>query len=318
METYDFDLVVIGSGPGGYVAAIRAAQLGLKTACIEKREFLGGTCLNVGCIPSKTLLHSSEMYSKVKKEGKTLGILAEDISFDWDLMQERKKKVIQGLNDGVHGLFKKNKVVKIVGEARFETPHQVIVKGQDKPISSRFFIIATGSEPTELPFLPFDEEKIVSSTGALSLQEVPSRLAVVGAGVIGVELGSVFQRLGSQVTFIEFMDSICPQFDPAISKALQESLTKQGMEFWLSSKVTKASKDKKIELSVESKEGLKKTLETDVVLVCVGRKPYTKGLCLDKVGIALTAQGLIPVDENFKTTHPHILAIGDVIDGPIS
>ncbi len=311
----EYDVVVIGSGPAGYVAAIRAAQLGLKAACIEKRQTLGGTCLNVGCIPSKTLLHSSEMYSKVKKEGKHLGILGESLSFDWDLMQSRKNKVIQGLGLGIEGLFKKNKVVKIIGEASFKTPH--VLKVGDQEISSRFFIIATGSEPTPLPFLPFDEQKVLSSTGALSIATIPKHLAVIGAGVIGVELGSVFQRLGSQVTFVEFMDRICPQFDTALSISLQESLTKQGMEFLLSSKVESADLTSGVELSITAKDGSLKKLKADAVLVAVGRRAFTKNLNLDKIGIALTPQGLIPVDSNFKTSHPHILAIGDVVDGPM-
>jgi dihydrolipoamide dehydrogenase len=311
----EYDVVVIGSGPAGYVAAIRSAQLGLKTACIEKRDALGGTCLNVGCIPSKTLLHSSEMYFKVKKEGKQLGILGDTLSFDWDLMQARKNKVIQGLGSGIEGLFKKNKVVKIIGEASFKTPH--LLKVGDQEISSRFFIIATGSEPTPLPFLPFDEQKILSSTGALSVSTIPKRLAVIGAGVIGVELGSVFQRLGSQVTFVEFMDRVCPQFDASLSTSLQEALTKQGMEFLFSSKVESADLTSGVELSISTKDGSLKKLQADAALVAVGRRAFTKNLQLDQIGIAVTLQGLIPVDSNFKTSQPHILAIGDVVDGPM-
>ncbi|MBX9924303.1 MAG: dihydrolipoyl dehydrogenase [Rhabdochlamydiaceae bacterium] len=315
----EFDVVVIGAGPAGYVAAIRCAQLGLKTACIEKRETLGGTCLNVGCIPSKTLLYASELYYNAKNKGKSLGLLGESLSFDWKIMQERKGKVIQGLNEGAAGLFKKNKVVRIQGEASFETPHLLLVRTNsgDQKISARFFIIATGSLPTELPFLPFDEKKVLSSTGALSISEIPKRLAVIGAGVIGVELGSVFQRLGSQVTFIEFMDRICPQFDPAISSSLQESLTKQGMKFQLQSKVTSAKIESVVELSVSPKDGAEQIVQADAVLVAVGRKPYTEGLGLEKIGLTLTAQGLLQVNSNFATAHPHILAIGDVIDGPM-
>jgi dihydrolipoamide dehydrogenase len=315
----EFDVVVIGAGPAGYVAAIRCAQLGLKTACVEKRDTLGGTCLNVGCIPSKTLLYASELYYQAKNKGKSLGILGESLTFDWNVMQDRKKKVIQGLNEGVVGLFKKNKIVRIQGEASFETPHQITVRTSDseKKISARFFIIATGSIPTELPFLPFDEKKVLSSTGALSLSEIPKRLAVIGAGVIGVELGSVFQRLGSQVTFIEFMDRICPQFDPVISSALQESLTKQGMKFQLQSKVTSAKVGSVVELSIASNEGSAQSLEADAVLVAVGRRAYTQGLGLEKIGLTLTPQGLFQVNNNFATAHPHILAIGDVIDGPM-
>jgi dihydrolipoamide dehydrogenase len=311
----EYDVVVIGSGPAGYVAAIRSAQLGLKTACIEKTDTLGGTCLNVGCIPSKTLLHASETYFKVKKEGKKLGILGESLSFDWDLMQERKSKVIQDLCMGIEGLFKKNKVVKILGEASFKTPH--ILQVGEQEITSRFFIIATGSEPTPLPFLPFDEKKVLSSTGALSMGAIPKRLAVIGAGVIGVELGSVFQRLGSQVTFIEFMDKICPQFDVSLSSSLQESLTKQGMEFLLSSKVESADLTSGVELSIKAADGSLKKVQADAVLVAVGRRSFTKNLKLDQIGIPVTPQGLIPVDSNFKTTHPHILAIGDVVEGPM-
>jgi dihydrolipoamide dehydrogenase len=311
----EYDVVVIGSGPGGYVAAIRAAQLGLKTACIEKRDSLGGTCLNVGCIPSKTLLHSSELYWKVKKEGKELGLLGESLGFDWEQMQGRKNKVIKSLNQGITGLFNKNKITKISGEATFESPE--VLRVGEKQISARFFIIATGSEPTELPFLPFDEEKVISSTGALSLKKIPQKLAVIGAGVIGVELGSVFQRLGSQVTFVEFMDRICPQFDPSLSKSLQGSLVKQGMEFLLSTKVTSAKVSSDVELTLSEQDGSTKVLNADVVLVAVGRRAYTQGLGLDRAGISLSPQGLIPVDSDFKTSQAHILAIGDVVDGPM-
>jgi dihydrolipoamide dehydrogenase len=317
----EFDVIVIGSGPAGYVAAIKAAQLGLKTACVEKRQTLGGTCLNVGCIPSKTLLHASELYYKVKKEGQAFGILGEALSFDWDKMQEKKRKVIQNLNEGIGGLFKKNKVVKMEGEASFLSPHELVVVSKEgsKTFSSKFFIIATGSEEVALPFLPFDQKRVLSSTGALSLETVPKRLGVIGAGVIGVELGSVFQRLGSQVIFIEFMDRICPQFDPSISTALQDALSKQGMLFSLSSKVVSASlEEQTVLLKIAPKEGgAEREERVDAVLVAVGRRAYHKGLGLEKIGIALSPQGLIAVDGEFRTSHPHILAIGDVIDGPM-
>ncbi len=314
-----FDVVVIGSGPAGYVAAIRSAQLGLKTACIEKRETLGGTCLNVGCIPSKTLLYATELYYNAKNKGKALGILGEDLAFDWNAAQERKNKVIHGLHEGVAGLFRKNKVVSIQGEASFETPHLLTVRTADaeKKISARFFIIATGSVPTELPFLPFDEKKVLSSTGALSASSIPKRLTVVGAGVIGVELGSVFLRLGSQVTCIEFMDRICPQFDPSLSAALQDSLTKQGMKFQLQSKVESAKVESVVDLTVLAKDGSAQIVQSDAVLVAVGRKAYTQGLGLEKIGISTTPQGLLPVNRNFATIHSHIFGIGDVIDGPM-
>lgn len=317
-ETYD--VVVIGSGPAGYVAAIRAAQLGLKVACIEKRETLGGTCLNVGCIPSKTLLHASELFWKLKKESKDFGVKIDEkaLSFDWNQLQDKKNKVISGLNEGIKGLFKKNKITWITGEARFETPHLLSVssKAEHKAVSASFFIIATGSIPIELPFLPFDEKKVLSSTGALSLEKIPNRLAVVGAGVIGVEIGSVFQRLGSQVTFIEFTERVCPQFDQTISSALQESLVKQGMKFFLNSKVTGATIEEKIvHLNIASKENRIENLEADAVLVAVGRKAYSAGLGLEKIGITLTDRGLIPIDDSFRTNNSHILAIGDVVEG---
>lgn len=316
----EFDVVVIGAGPAGYVAAIRAAQLGMKTACVEKREALGGTCLNEGCIPSKTLLHSSELFWKMQKEGGQLGIFAESISCDWNRMLARKEEVIKGLGEGIRGLFKKNKISWIFGEASFETAHSLNVSTKEgqKKISSRFFIIATGSEPIALPFLPFDEKRVLSSTGALSLSSVPKKLVVVGAGVIGVELGSVFQRLGSKVVFVEFMDRVCPTFDPSLSSSLQASLTKQGMEFLLSTKVTEAKlNSQEIELTLQSKEGLLSAVQADVVLVSVGRKAFIKGLSVEKIGLVVTSQGRLEVDGNFRTNIPHILAIGDAIDGPM-
>ena len=313
----DFDVAVIGAGPGGYVAAIRLSQLGMKTVCIEKAE-LGGTCLNVGCIPSKTLLHASELLWKVKNEGKNLGVEAA-VSCDFSRMQERKREVIQELNQGITGLFKKNKVTLVRGSASFESLQVISVSQKEgkRQIRAKFFIIATGSEPTALPFLPFDEKRVLSSTGALSLDKVPKRLAVIGAGVIGVELGSVYSRLGSEVHFIEFMDRICPLFDKALSSALEASLTKQGMQFSLSSLVTRAFLDENVRLEVKDKEGALKEVVADAVLVAIGRKPFFEGLGLEKIGIALNSKGLIPIDGNFRTVHSHILAIGDIVDGPM-
>ncbi len=311
-----FDVAVIGSGPAGYVAAIRLSQLGMKTVCIEEKE-LGGTCLQVGCIPSKTLLHASELIWKVQQEGKVLGIDG-SIFPDWDRMQDRKKEVIGELEHGILGLFKKNKVTLIKGTASFSSKDTLVISGKDeRKIQAKHFLIATGSSPIALPFLPFDEERVVSSTGALSLKKIPKRLIVVGAGVIGVELGSVFKRLGADVHFVEFMDTICPGLEVSLSKALHESLERQGMRFSLSTKVVEGSLGEDIRLTVENKEGIKEDLFADVVLVCIGRKPFTERLKLENAGISVDAKGFIPVDSNFRTKQPHILAVGDVIDGPM-
>lgn len=307
----EFDVVVIGSGPGGYVAAIRAAQLGLKTACIEKDKALGGTCLNVGCIPSKCLLQSSELYAEIKHNGKMHGIDA-DPKVNFPQMMKRKGEVIQGFNMGIQGLFKKNKVTHIPGTATFKDPQTVTVDG--KEIKGKHFILATGSEPTPLPFLKFDEEKVLSSTGALALKEIPRKMIVVGAGIIGVELGSVYSRLGAEVQFVEFLDRICPTLDAAVSKALEQTLTAQGLTFKLTSKVAGAEVKKEgVYLQIEGGE----TLSADVVLLAIGRRPYTQNLGLDKVGITPNERGFLQIDANFRTSQPHIYAIGDIVDGPM-
>lgn len=288
-----YDVIVIGSGPGGYVAAIRAAQLGLKTACIEKNKTLGGTCLNVGCIPSKVLLHDSEG------------------SKDFAKMMKRKNEVISGFTGGIEGLFKKNRIEWIQGKASLIEPHKVLVDGAI--FEAKQIILATGSEPISLPFLPFDEKNILSSTGALSLPKVPKKMLVVGAGVIGVELGSVYQRLGSEVTFVEFLDRICPAFDICLSKALLKSLSQQGMVFHLSHKVIKADGTT---LTLQGASA-KSQLSADVVLVAVGRKPFSEGLGLEALGIQKNAKGFVQVDGEFRTFQPHIFAIGDLIEGPM-
>lgn len=316
----EFDVVIIGAGPAGYVAAIRCAQLGLKTACVEKRMELGGTCLNVGCIPSKTLLHSTELFYKIKKDGTKLGIFTDGLSLQFSKMMERKKEVVSTLNEGVKGLFKKNKVTLFTGNASFVSTHTLSVSQgpTSEQINAKYFILATGSEPMPLPFLPFDERRIVSSTGALSLSAIPQKLVVIGAGVIGVELGSVYARLGSAVTFVEFLDKICPTLDVAVSKAFQEILTKQGMQFHLSSKVTGIDlSEKNSTVKVVKADGSQMNLEADVVLVSIGRRPYTQNLGLDKAGIELTLKGQVPIDGRFRTKAPHIYAIGDIVDGPM-
>lgn len=316
--TETFDVLVIGSGPGGYVAAIRAAQLGLKTACVEK-EKLGGTCLNVGCIPSKALLHSSELYKMLKTQAKNHGIEIGNLSCNFSQMMLRKQKIVTSFNEGIAGLFKKNKVTHFFGKASLQSPTTVLVSNEKshQEISARNMILATGSEPIALPFLPFDERRILSSTGALNLQQIPKKIVVIGAGIIGVELGSVYCRLGSQVTFIEFLDRICPTLDESLSKELQRQLQVQGMQFHLSSKVTSAQiNDQQITLKFMTGQS---TLEAnaDVVLVCIGRKPYTQGLGLEKTGILANEKGFVKVDGLFRTNVSNVYAIGDIIEGPM-
>ncbi len=306
-----YDLIVIGSGPGGYVAAIRAAQLGLKVACVDKRKELGGTCLNVGCIPSKALLHSTELYWKMTHDAKDLGIEAGPCSFSLTQMMNRKSKVVTSFNEGIAALFNKNKITFIPGAAKITSQTTVQVAGES--YETKYILIATGSEPTQLPFLPFDEKRIVSSTGALSLSKVPEKLLIIGAGVIGLELGSVYSRLGSKVTFLEFMDRVCPTLEADLSKELQKALTAQGMTFYLSTKVTGADLNAN-EIVLRTDQG---THAADVVLVAVGRKPYTAQLGLESVGISLTLKGTIPINNRFQTTVPTIYAIGDVVDGPM-
>lgn len=310
-----FDVVVIGSGPGGYVAAIRAAQLGLKTACIEKEPNLGGTCLNVGCIPSKSLLQSSELYSQILHHSKEHGIHA-SAKLDFSQMMSRKDHVVAGFNQGIQGLFKKNKITHIKGKATFISPTSVTVSTQE--ITAKNFIIATGSEPTPLPFLPFDEKKVLSSTGALALKKIPQKMVVVGAGIIGVELGSVYSRLGTEVTFIEFLDRVCPTLDESLSKGLHQALTKQGMTFHLSTKVTSAEiTPSGVTLTTEKSDKTAVPFSADIALVSIGRRPYTEGLGLDKAGLETDKRGFLPIDANFRTKQPHIYAIGDIVDGPM-
>ncbi|WP_068466532.1 dihydrolipoyl dehydrogenase [Candidatus Protochlamydia phocaeensis] len=312
-----YELAIIGAGPGGYVAAIRAAQLGFKTVCIDKRETLGGTCLNVGCIPSKALLQSTELLARVQRNGKELGIDCSDLRYSFRQMMDRKKHVVKSLVDGIAGLFKKNQVDFIQGEAEFINPHLLKVKKgeQTEEIEADSIILATGSEPIALPFLPFDERQIVSSTGALSLPQVPERLVVIGGGVIGVELASVYSRLGASVTVVEMLDHICPAMDKTLSKQLLQVLQKQGIQFHLSTKVaTAVVQPDEVILTIEGNEELR-NLSAQVVLVAVGRRPYSSGLGLEKIGIQPDRRGFVPVDANLRTAHSHIFAIGDLIDG---
>lgn len=307
----DYDVCVIGAGPGGYVAAIRASQLGLKTVCVEKESALGGTCLNVGCIPSKALLQSSEYYDLLKHEGALHGIRYKEIAIDFPVMMKRKEEVVKTLTTGVAGAFKKNKVAHIKGKARFTSPTTIDVDGQQ--VTAKHFILATGSEPISLPFLPFDERVIVSSTGALSLSTIPKKMIVIGAGAIGVELASVYNRLGTEVAIVEMLDKICPAMDDAVSKMLLQILKKQGLTFHLGAKVTGATvAEQGVVLDVNGEK-----LSADVCLVAIGRRPFTKELGLDAVDVKLSEKGFVKVDAGFRTSQPTIFAVGDLIDGPM-
>jgi dihydrolipoamide dehydrogenase len=317
-EQYDFDVLVIGSGPGGYVAAIRAAQLGLKTACAESRETLGGTCLNVGCIPSKALLHASELYEEAAHG--TLakwGIKTSGVEVDLDTMHGSRKEAVKGLTQGVEFLFKKNKVEWLKGQASFASADTV--KVGDRTVRAKNIVIATGSSVTPLPGIAVDQQRMVDSTGALELAQVPKKMVVIGGGVIGLELGSVWRRLGAEVIVVEFLDQILPGFDDDIRKEANKIFRKQGFEFKLSTKVTKAErKGETVTLTVEpAKGGAAETLEADVVLVSIGRRPNTEGLALDKAGLQTNQRGQVDTDHEFRTSVPGIWAIGDVIEGPM-
>lgn len=317
MSEQIFDLVVIGGGPGGYVAAIRAAQLGMKVACVEKRGALGGTCLNVGCIPSKALLESSEKYEDAQHNFAAHGIKAK-IELDLSTMFARKDKVVLDLTKGIEGLFKKNKVTYVIGSGEIKSAGEVVVDGKET-LKTKRILIATGSEVMALPNVEIDEKRIVSSTGALTLEKVPDHLIVVGGGVIGLELGSVWRRLGAKVTVVEFLESIGGAMDSEVAKQFQRILEKQGINFILGSKVVAAdSKGKNVSLTIEpAKGGDKSKLEGDVVLVSIGRKAYTGGLGLDKVGVGMDNRGRINVNGHFETNIAGIYAIGDVIAGPM-
>ncbi len=315
MAEQAFDVVVIGAGPGGYTAAIRAAQLGFTVACIEKDAGLGGTCTNVGCIPSKALLHSSELYHEATHGFAQHGIKVGKIEIDLPAMMAQKQSVVTSSNKGIEFLFKKNKVTRFLGEGSLLGGGKVQV-GEDT-LTAKHIILAPGSEVTPLPGIDIDEEKVVSSTGALKLAAVPKTMVVIGGGVIGLELGSVWSRLGAEVTVVEFLDRILPTNDGEVSKQMQRVLTKQGMKFKLGTKVTSAKASKKgVTLTVApAAGGDAEELNADVVLVSIGRRPYTKGLGLGKAGVELDERGRIKVDDHFTTTAPGIYAIGDCIRG---
>ncbi|XP_054002207.1 dihydrolipoyl dehydrogenase, mitochondrial [Hylaeus anthracinus] len=325
-STVEADLVVIGGGPGGYVASIKAAQLGMKTVCVEKEETLGGTCLNVGCIPSKSLLNNSHYYHMAHSgDLQNRGIIVQNVQLNLDKVMEQKRNVVKALTSGIAGLFKKNKVEWVKGHGKITGKNQVTALGPDgsvlSTINTKNIIIATGSEVSPFPGIEIDEKQVVSSTGALSLSQVPKRLIVIGAGVIGLELGSVWQRLGSEVTAIEFMPTIGGAgIDGEVSQTLQKVLSKQGVGFKLGTKVTAAKKSgNEIVVSVENAKdpSKKEDLPCDVLLVCVGRRPYTKNLGLEDLGIERDEKGRIPVNNRFQTVVPSIFAIGDCIHGPM-
>ena len=318
----NFDLVVIGGGPGGYVCAIRAAQLGLKTACVESRGALGGTCLNVGCIPSKSLLNLSENFHKAKKDFNQQGIEIDGIKLNIKKMMLNKNKSIQILTKGVEFLFKKNKVTYFKGKGVFFSKNDIVVYEKDNKrinITSKNIVIATGSTVASLPGIEINEKNIVSSTGALSFDKVPSKLAVIGGGYIGLEMGSVWSRLGSDVTVIEYLDYITPGMDREISNEFQKILSKQGIKFKMGSKVESVEdQGKSVLISYKNvKNSKKEVLEVEKVLVSVGRKPYTEGLNLSKAGIKKDSKGRIEVNNKLQTSVSNIYAIGDVIKGPM-
>lgn len=320
-QDHRYDLIVIGAGPGGYVAAIRAAQLGMRVACVEKEAELGGTCLRIGCIPSKALLDSSELYYGVQNGLKEHGIRADGVEVDIAAMLKRKSRVVKALTGGVESLFKKNGIVRFTGTGRLLGQERVQVEGPDEAeLEGKHILIATGSAPGELEALPFDGERIVSSTEALSFEHVPERLLVVGASYIGLEMGSVWSRLGSHVTVVEMMDQVVPGTDSELAKALKRSLEKQGLRLQLgaTAKGAELNDGGQLEVLLQGEEGEMETETFDKVLVAVGRQPYTAKLGLEDAGVETDERGRIVVDEHFRTSTPGLCAIGDVIDrGPM-
>ncbi len=317
----DFDLIVIGSGPGGYVAAIRAAQLGMKVACVEKEKTLGGTCLNIGCIPSKALLNSTEKFSEIENHIDEHGISADKINIDISKMMIRKNKIVTKLTTGIGFLFKKNKITQLIGQASFIDSKTIQVKNDkdERRYTASNFIIATGSSSKKIPSITIDEKKIVTSTGALSLDAVPESMLVIGGGYIGLEMGSVWSRLGTKVTVVEALDRIVPTMDGEIALEFMKSLNKQSINFKLSNKVVSTKTNKNdIEVKMQSTLDNKQITENyNVLLVAVGRNPNTEGLNLNKIGVKLNDQKAIIIDKKFKTTVDNIYAIGDVVPGPM-
>ena len=323
MSEEQYDVVIIGGGPGGYVGAIKAAQLGLKVACVDKRGALGGTCLNVGCIPSKALLHSSHLYETAAHKMAEHGMTVEGVKLDVPAMTARKDKVVKGLTDGIKFLFKKNGVTYVEGTGTIKGAGTVEVAssngGGGQTLKTKNIVIATGSDVAPLPGVEIDEKRVCSSTGILDLEAVPEHLVVIGGGYIGLEMGTVWMRLGAKVTAVEFLERITPGMDFEVSKQFQRILQKQGMKFMLGHKVTGVdTSGNRLKVSVEpAKGGEAETLDADVVLVAIGRRPYTEGLGLENVGIATDDKGRVEIDEHFKTGVDGIYAIGDVVRGPM-
>ena len=324
------DLIVIGGGPAGYVAAIKAAQLGFDTACIEKRGTLGGTCLNVGCIPSKALLNNSLLYHQILTDTKSRGIDIDksNVNLNFGNLMKAKEKVVSQLTGGVEMLFKKNKVTYYKGEGAFESEHEVRVKpvdglkgsvAEDIILEGKNILIATGSEVTPFPGITIDEERIITSTGALSLKEVPKRLAIIGGGIIGLEMGSVYSRLGSKVTVMEFMPKIGASMDDEVASTMEKLLKKQGIDIKTSTKVLSAVRNGDVvDIEMEgAKDGKKETLQADVLLVAVGRRPYIRGLNAEKIGLEVDQKGRLVIDDTYSTKYPHIKVAGDVTFGPM-
>ena len=312
-----YDVIVIGSGPGGYVSAIRCAQLGLKTACVEGRDTLGGTCLNVGCIPSKALLHASHQLHEAQHNFAKMGLIADNPSVDWNKMQGYKSEVIEGNTKGIEFLFKKNKIDWLRGWASIPSVGEILIG--DETYTAKHIIIASGSEPSALPGIEIDEKIVVTSTGALALDKIPAKMIVIGAGVIGLELGSVYARLGTEVEVIEFLDEITPGMDAEIQKNFKRILKKQGLKFTMGSAVKSVSvKNKTASVTyVNRKKDTEHQVDADVVLVATGRKPFLDGLGLEALGITLTEGGQIKTDSNYSTNITGVYAIGDAISGPM-
>ncbi len=314
-----FDLVIIGAGPGGYIAAIRAAQLGLRVACVEKEPTLGGTCLNIGCIPSKALLDSSELYAQARQHLGSHGIRVREVELDLAALMARKDRVVKVLTQGIAGLFKKHGIERVHGSARILAPGRVVVQNSSsqRELATKRILIATGSVPIALPGLPFDGERILSSTEALSLPFVPQNMLVVGAGAVGLELGSIWSRLGSQVLVVEFLDRILPGMDRKLADLLQKSLQRQGLRIELQTTARSAERTANRVRVTLDQGGKTADVEADVVLVAVGRKPYTDGLGIEELGIKRDPKGFLLVDQDYQTSVEGIYAIGDVIPGPM-
>lgn len=323
MQSFEYDVVFVGAGPGGYVGAIRAAQLGLKTAVVEKRPTLGGTCLNVGCIPSKALLESSEFYAQSKKDFANHGIVIEGVKVDLAKMQARKSKIVKDLTEGIRFLFKKNKIESHQGLGEVKDATTVLVQTEDGQKitlkAKKAIVLATGSIPNTLPGLEIDEKAIVTSTGALDFSEVPKHLVVVGGGVIGLELGSVWSRLGAEVTVVEYSEQICPFLDKEINKHFRRSLEKQGIKFVTGAKVLGAtSKSGNITLKYQDiKSNAEQSIQCDRILVSTGRKPYSEGLGLEAIGVEKDHRGFVKINSHFETSVKGIYAIGDLVPGPM-